>query len=121
MDISSLIKKLDISAVKVFFLLIFNKTALYEYILDKANTGVNLLLDARPYDIGKVRSAIKVINGYLAKYYTLLPDAWLPYAIVCNDCFLEVYNATEDGKIVSEEAKAIIEKFQVAYSAFMAD
>ena len=36
MDIATLIKKLDISGVKVAFLGLFNKAALHDYVIDKA-------------------------------------------------------------------------------------
>lgn len=121
MDIKTIIKKLDISTIKVFFLRIFDKQGLYDYILDKANTGVTMLLESNKDTVASIRSALSKINGYAERFVGLLPMSWRLYAMTANDLLLEIYNATEDNVIVSDEAKAIIEKFRIAYSVYKSD
>lgn len=121
MDIITIIKKLDLSAIKIIALRIFNKQALYEYVLDKANTAVNLLLAAHKDTIATIRDKMSQFNGYLVRYAEYIPAPWVPDAQRINQLLLEIYAATEDYQVVGEEAKAIVEKFQIAYSGFKSE
>lgn len=121
MDIKTIIKKLDLSATKIIVLRIFNKEALYEYVLDKANTAINMLLAAHKDTIATIRDKMSQINGYLVRYAEYIPAPWVPDALRINQLLLEIYQATDDCQIVGEEAKAIVEKFQIAYSGFKSE
>lgn len=122
MDISSIIKKLDISAFKVFFLRIFGGAeAVYEYIAEKANTAINALMEAHGEKVQDIRGKLATINQFLCKYTDYLPNLWLPYARALNNAIYEVYVATSDNNISAEERKAIIDRAKLAYSEFAAD
>ena len=122
MDISSILKKLDISSFKVFFLRIFGgKGAVYEYVIDKANTAVNALLEARAPQIQSIRAKMATINGYAEKFAKFLPAAWIPYAEHVNAAFLAVYNASADNRITTDEGKRIVDTFKIAFADYMAD
>ena len=124
-NITQILKKLDISWVKIGLLLLLRrKDALYEYFLDKANTAVNMAVDG----IGGADTFISVIvpnliafSNSLKNYYNYLPKDWIPYAIDCNNCLLSVYKTFEDGKASIDEIKDCIAKFQIAYSRYKAD
>lgn len=124
-NLTQILKKLDISWVKIGLLfLLQRKAALYEYFLDKANTAINMAIDG----IGGANTFVSVIvpnlvafsNG-LKNYTNDLPEDWKPYALECNDCLLAVYRALEDSKLSIEETKDCIAKFQIAYSRYKAD
>lgn len=121
MDIKTLIKKLDISWIKILTLSIFNNAGLYEYVLDKANTAVNLLLAAHKDTIAAIRDKLATLYAKLIRYAEYLPAPWVPDAQRINQLLLEIYRATDDYQIVGEEAKAIVEKFQIAYSGFKSE
>lgn len=122
MDITSIIKKLDISGFKVFVLRIFGgKDAVYEYIAEKANTAVNALMEAHGEKVQLIREKLATISRFMEKYIGYLPSIWLPYAKALNTAIYEVYEATADNNISAEERKAIIDKAKLAYSEFMAD
>lgn len=122
MDISSIIKSLDISTVWMFCLRIFGgKGAVYEYIVGKALNSVNALTLANKDKIQFVREKMAVINGYAVKYTGLLPTSWVPYAEHLNKCFLTVYQASEDGEFTTDEFKAIVADFKIAYADYMDD
>lgn len=122
MDISSIIKSLDISSVWMFFLRIFGgKGAVYEYVIGKALNSVNALTLANNDKVQSVREKMAVINGYAVKYAGLLPVSWIPYAEHLNKCFITVYQASEDGKFTTDEFKAIVNDFKVAYADYMDD
>lgn len=121
MDVTSLIKSLDLSIVKMFFLRIFNASALYDYVVDKANTAANALLTANAETVTRIREKMRVINGYLIRFTDFIPRAWLPYAQATNGVLLELYEATEDGQIVSDEAKSLVTKVQIAYSVYKSE
>ena len=124
-NLTQILKKLDISWVKIGLLFLFQrKAALYEYFLDKANTAINMAIDG----IGGANTFISVIvpnlvafsNG-MKNYANDLPEDWKPYALDCNNCLLAVYRALDDGKLSIEETKDCIAKFQIAYSRYKAD
>ena len=122
MDISTIIKKLDISSFKVFFLRIFGgKGAVYEYIAQKANTAVNALLEAKADQVKAIREKMAAISSMLRKFTFLLPDSWVPYAEHINNCFFEVYRASEDDILTTEEGKMIVNMFKIAFADYMAD
>ena len=60
MDIASIIKKLDISLIKVALLRIFNKSGLYDYVVDKANTAINMLLAAKATEVKDIVTQAKI-------------------------------------------------------------
>ena len=124
-NLIQILKKLDISWVKIGLLFLFQrKASLYEYFLDKANTAVNMVIDgiddANTFMSVIVPNLVAFSNG-LKKYMNDLPEDWKPYALDCNDCLLSVYRALEDGKLSLEETKDCIAKFQIAYSRYKAD
>ena len=121
MNISSLLKQLDLSWFKTLFLACFNKEALYEYALDKANTAVNLLLAANAETVAAIRLKLANLNSSLQRFTEYIPAPWLTDAQNINQLLISIYTATEDAKIVSDEAKEIIEKFQIAYSNFKSE
>jgi len=121
MDIKTLIKKLDIPWAKAAFYGIFAPAKLYELALDKANTAVNLLLEANADTVQEVREKLFTINGYLKKYRHYLPEAWEPYYMACNETVSAVYVATGDNNVSLQERTEIFSKFALAYSAFKAD
>ena len=122
MDISSIIKKLDISSFKVFILRIFGGAeAVYEYIAEKANTAINALMKVNSEKVQLIREKLATISRFMDKYIGFLPSVWLPYAKALNEAVCEVYAATADNNISAEERKAIIDKAKLAYSEFMAD
>ena len=122
MDVTSIIKKLDISTFKCFVLRIFGGAgAVYEYIANKANNAVNALMLANEDKVQYIREKMALINGYAVKYAKFLPMSWIPYAEHLNNCFLAVYNASEDNRITPEERKLIVDSFRIAYADYMAD
>ena len=122
MDISTIIKSLDISSVKVFLLRIFGGAeAVYDYIIGKALNAVNTIADAHGETIQSIRTKMATISRFAEKYACLLPDSWMPYAAHLNDCFTAVYDASGDGKITREEVKRIVDSFKIAYADYMAD
>ena len=122
MNITSILKKLDISSFKVFFLRIFGgKDAVYEYIIEKANTAVNALLEANEDKVQCIREKMAIINGYAIKYAKFLPMSWMPYAEHLNAAFLSVYNASADNIITTDEGKQIVVDFKIAFADYMAD
>lgn len=121
MDIKSIVKKLDINWLKVISMNIFNKAALYEYALDKANTAVNMLLNANAGTIQTIREKIARINARLVKYSDYIPAPWLPDAQRINQLLLEIFRVTDDSQITSDEFKGLAEKFQIAYSQFKSE
>jgi len=121
MDIKSIVKNLDISWFKVLTMTIFNKEALYEYVLDKANTAVNALLSSNKENIAAVRDKLAKLNGYLIRYADYLPAQWLPDAQRINETLLTIYRVTEDFQVTSDELSTVAEKFQIAYSGFKAE
>lgn len=121
MDLTTIIRKLDLSAAKIVFYRLFNKEALYEYILDRANTGVNLMLESEWVYVCEIRNRLGSISSKLVEYAAYIPAPWKPYADAVNNALLAVYNATADGKIDNDEARACIDTFRLAYSSFKAD
>ena len=125
MKIKEMIDKMNISWIKIGIILLFRrKAALYEYLLDKANTAVNIAVEyiggANTFMSVIVYNLVAFSNG-LKNYTNDLPEDWKPYALDCNDCLLAVYRALEDGKLSLEETKDCIAKFQIAYSRYKAD
>ena len=121
MDITSMLKKLDIPWTKAALYAIFSPAKLYELALDKANTAVNLMLGANAVTVQAVRDKLAVLNGCLVKYRRYLPAAWEPYYSACNNAAKAVYAATADNVITAEERAEIFDSFRLAYSAFKAD
>lgn len=122
MDITQIIKKLDISAFKVVILRLFGGAdSVYEYVADKANTAINALMEANGVKVQQIREKLETINAFMQKYIGFLPSVWIPYAQVLNDAIFEVYKATEDNSITKEERVEIINKARIAYSEFVAD
>ena len=122
MNITSILKKLDISSFKVFVLRIFGGAeAVYEYVAEKANTAINALMEAHGEKVQLIREKLATISRFMDKYIGYLPSIWLPYAKALNTAIYEVYEATADNNISAEERKAIIDNAKLAYSEFMAD
>lgn len=122
MDISTILKKLDISGFKILMLRLFGTDeALYDYIVEKANTAVNALIGQNYGTIQAIREKLVTINGYALKYQNWIPPAWLPYAQDINDCIKSVYDATSDSTVTIDEGSEIINRFRIAYSRYMAD
>lgn len=121
MDITSILKKLDVSKLKVFFLMLFDKEALLDYVYEKANNAINELLDANASTVQKIREKLAAINGYATAIYPYCPQPWQPYADALNRCLESVYNATADNNLSPEEVTGIINTARLAYSAWMAD
>ena len=122
MDITSILKKLDISSFKVFVLRIFGgKDSVYEYIIEKANTAVNALLEANADTVQTIRAKMATISSYANKYAKYLPAAWMPYAEHVNAAFLSVYKASADNIITTDEGKQIVADFKIAFADYMAD
>jgi len=129
MDFTTIIKKLDISAVKILTLRVFGKDgAVCDYLIEKANTAVNLVLEANAGTVMLVRGKMKAISEFMLKYRGLIPSAWLPYADKVQECFYLVYQATEDCRIETSEGAEIkakitatVNDFRIAYSEYRAD
>lgn len=122
MDIATILKKLDISGFKILMLRLFGTDeALYDYIVEKANTAVNALIGQNYGTIQAIREKLVTINGYALKYQNWIPPAWLPYAKDINDCIKSVYDATSDSTVTIDEGNEIINRFRIAYSRYMAD
>ncbi|MGM9863776.1 MAG: hypothetical protein ACI305_05910 [Lepagella sp.] len=121
MDYKTLIKNLDISWAKVGWLMLFNSKGLYEYVLSKANTAVNLLLEANVEVVNTVRERLGKFIDLLRKYEEYIPAPWRPYADAVNVALISIYAVTEDHHITSEEATEVVNDFRAAFSAFMAD
>lgn len=122
MDINSILKKLDISGFKILMLRLFGTDeALYDYILEKANTAVNALVGQNASRLIAIREKLLVINGYALKYQNWIPPAWMPYAQDINNCLKSIYDATADITITLDESSQIINNFRIAYSRYMSD
>ena len=122
MDITSILKKLDISSFKVFVLRIFGgNDSVYEYIIEKANTAVNALLEANADTVQTIRAKMATISFYAQKYAQYLPAVWMPYAEHVNAAFLSVYKASADNIITTDEGKQIVADFKIAFADYMAD
>jgi len=121
MDISTILKKLDLSYAKIALMAVFNREGLYEYALGKANTAVNILLEANAEQVTAVREKLSVINQKMMEYAEYIPRPWFDYAEAVNAALMEIYVATEDLVLTGEEGLAIVNRFRAAYSAFMAD
>lgn len=122
MDITTILKKLDISGFKILMLRLFGTDeALYDYIVEKANTAVNALIGQNYGTIQAIREKLVKINGYALKYQNWIPPAWMPYAQDINDCIKSVYDATSDSTVTIDEGNEIINRFRIAYSRYMAD
>ena len=122
MDITSIIKKLDISSIKVFFLRIFGGAeSVYEYIIEKALNAVNALGEANADKIQSIRQKMAVINEYAQKYAKYIPAPWVPYADHLNLCFVQIYQATANNNISRDELNGIVSAFKIAYADYMAD
>lgn len=121
MDINSILKKLDVSKLKVFFLMLFDKEALLDYVYEKANNAINELLNSNAETVQKIREKLAAINGYAIDIYPYCPPPWQPYANDLNRCLQLVYNATADNNLSPEEVTGIINAARQAYSAWMAD
>ncbi len=121
MDISTLIKKLDISKIKMFILAIFDREALLDYLYQKANSAINMLLEANADTVMEIRGKLYRISCYCQKYYDYCPAPWQKYANAINQLIYKIWFATDDNKLVTEETKEIIKEAQIAYSVWMAD
>jgi len=129
MDFTGIIKKLDISGVKILTLRIFGKQgAVCDYLIEKANTAVNLVMDANAGTVMLVRAKMQTISLFMQKYRGLIPSAWLPYADKVQDCLYAVYVATEDCRLTADEGLDIkgrvielANDFRIAYSEYRAD
>ena len=121
MDYKEVCEKLDLSWWKIALKAVFDRDGLYEYAADKANSAVNLLLEANGATVQLIRDKLAVINAKLCKWSAYIPTPWAPTANALNQALMEVYVATEDNCVTTEEAKACIEKFKLAYSEFKAD
>ena len=128
MDIKEIYKKLDISWLKVGLMLIFGRRAsLYEYLLDKANTGAHILATIitageRGDTLRSLLARIADVSGIMKDCTGCLPDEWLPFALNCNDAIKKVYEcgtAILTGKnITAEDIKDAISKFEQIYAAY---
>lgn len=116
-----ILSTLKISTVKVFFYSIFSKSSLIDYLYERANNAINALMDAKPECVSSIRSALSLVMEYVEKYRAYIPTPWLKYTDALDTCLKAVLSATDDGKIVTEEAKAVIEAAMVCYSQFAAD
>lgn len=122
MDISKIIKSLDISAAWVFLLRIFGGAdSVYNYVISKALNAVNALAEAHAEQVQAIRAKMCTISSYAASFANLLPESWVPYANHLNDCFFEVYQAAADNAISYDELNRIVSTFKVAYADYMAD
>lgn len=121
MDIKSIVKSIDISWTKVLAKIVFDREGLYEYMLDKANTAVNMLMKNNADVVESVREKMAAINAHLIRYTDYLPAPWVPDAQSINAILLEIYRVTEDLNVESDEVKSLAEKFQIAYSQFKSE
>ena len=117
-------KKLDISWLKVGLMLVFGRrTALYEYLLDKANTAVHILLveehgDAMHYVLARLSD----VSGLLRDCKECIPADWQPFAEECNNALKAVYDIAVDvstGKIIELGAvKNAVTAFEMVYAKY---
>lgn len=121
MDITSIIKKLDISLIKVALLRIFNKSGLYDYVVDKANTAINMLLAAKANEVATIRDRLAQLVDLLVEYSEYIPVPWQPYAKRINSLLMSIYAATSDNQIVADETKEIITQAKLAYAEFKSE
>lgn len=121
MDAKTFMKKLDLSWVKLGYLMIFNNAGLYEYVLQKINTAINLMLEANGEGVDAIRERLGQLIELIKKYSNYIPTPWLPYADAVNVAIIGIYEVTEDHIITSDEASRVVGDFRAAYSAFMAD
>lgn len=121
MDITSIIKKLDISLIKVALLRIFNKSGLYDYVVDKANTAINMLLAAKATEVAAIRNRLAQLVDLLVEYSEYIPTPWQPYATRINSLLMCIYAATSDNQIVADETKEIITQAKLAYAEFKSE
>ena len=92
MDISTIIKSLDISSVKVFLLRIFGGAeAVYDYIIGKALNAVNAIADAHGETIQSIRTKMATISRFVGTsaqftHGSIVPRAMNRRSAPCAPC-----------------------------------
>lgn len=97
------------------------KKAVFEYLLDKANTLVSSLSGETQEKIKTAYGIAKTIYDYMVKLGWVVPKNWTKYYDAVMSCFKALLDALEDMQVTQEELARLIAKFQVAYAVWKAD
>ena len=122
MDISTLLKKIEVSRWTLFWKGLFcGKGSVAEYLLDKANTAASALP-------GQTKQNCALIYARLAKIYDALdtldwavPKSWLPYYTGVMRVYGELIETLRDGRVEMGEITSIVDKCKLAYATWKAD
>jgi len=101
------------------------KEAVLDYVLGKLN-DVFGCPDCGPAEvsetkIGKVFSCADTAYYYMAKFSDWCPKSWLDEYNTITEVVKTIRDATEDGKVTSEEFMSLYNLFKFAYSKWMED
>jgi len=97
------------------------REAVFEYLLDKANTLVSSLTGETQEKIKTAYGIAKTIYDYMVKLGWVVPKSWTKYYDAVMSCFKALLDALEDMQVTQEELARLIAEFQVAYAVWKAD
>lgn len=110
---------MDVSRIKMFFLSLWGgKEAVADYLLDIANNAVQKLIDGNKEKWDGAYSTLTKVAKFLDCLGWVLPKSWVADYNRVAGCIETILLALEDGKLTSEEAKEIGEKFRLAYAGW---
>ena len=97
------------------------KKAVFEYLLDKANTLVALLPGATKEKLQSAYEIAKTIYQYIEKLGWIVPAKWEKYYNAVMACYKAILDALADAKVTQDEVSKLAIEFQSAYAVWKSD
>lgn len=97
------------------------KEAVFDYLLDKANTAIALIPGATKDRLRKVYKVVVEIRERIDALSWLVPGRWIPYYAGVMRCIDSLIDSLEDGQVSRDEIVQTVDSFQRAYALWRAE
>jgi len=97
------------------------KEAVFDYLLDKANTAIALIPCSTKDRLKKIYKIVVEIRDRIDALSWLVPDKWLSYYRGIMRCMNSVIDSIADGQLSIDEISRTAESFQLAYALWRAE
>ncbi len=116
------IKTLNISRFAIFWKALWGgKAAVFDYLLDKANTAAAMLPKATADKLNDIYHKVIAIRDAMYHLEWIVPASWRPSYISVVRCLSAIIDTLADGKMEASELEKVVTEFRLAYATWRAD
>ena len=114
--------EIKVSKWKLFWKgLVGGREAVFDYLLDVANTAASKIPEATREDIRRVYETVLDVRARIDSLAWVVPSKWRKYYASVLSCIDALVDTLGDGRVEKKELESVLAAFQSAYAVWRAD